>query len=189
MARKKFSEDINFLPNLISLYAKYDNVVDVAQALNISEKTVRKYLSEQKLLKPRGRRRGKHYQNAPRSKVHEWLKNNGSKKLPQSVNQIAELIGVTPDTVKSYFYRRQKKYQELLVKLEPLNRTAFLVTANKQKIPLIAYKSYRVESIQPNGQVTIVGILRSEARVRASFKLVELLTYLKDNHPEIIAHL
>jgi len=49
--------------------------------------------------------------------VATWIRDNPTRKLPRSAQGIADTIGVTPNAVRTYFYRLRKK---MVAKLESL---------------------------------------------------------------------
>ena len=184
MGRKKIIEQPGMVEKITTLYAAYQNAEIVGTKLNISGKTIRKYLKELNLIHKRGRRKGVTYATAKRSDVHKWIKENTTTPIPHSITDAAKLMGVSNDALKSYLYRRKKKYETFLHSIGPLNKIDFVAhTKSNTTIPLKALKEYEITKISPSGLITLKGTLYNNATELLTFRVSNLLKCLKENHP------
>lgn len=184
MPRKKAIDYPGVEEKLRETFDATQSVKETAEAAGLSTKTTRKYLREFNYnLKP-GRKPGIRYSNAKRSPVVSYLRSHKDP-LPRSVSGAARKMGVTKDTLTSYLRRRREKYRDFLSNNGPLNNLDFLITDDRgRKLPLRALAEYRIADVLPNGKAKIEGRLPTGNSVRATFRVADLATYLKDTRPD-----
>lgn len=75
--------------------------------------------------------------------IPTWLRDNPLKKLPRNATAIAEIIGVSGEAVRSYFYRLRRK---MIAKLSSLPDISFLdlemVSIDDEVVSTRSFKSY-----------------------------------------------
>jgi hypothetical protein len=154
MARPKVE-----LPNrekIIELYTRFQSLRLTAEALGIPKERCRRALhfygvtcpKQKKVITDRGELESirfsaevvpKHYYG----KIATWLREHPMRKLPRSMYGIAEIIGVSPETVRSYFYRQRKQLKEKLAEFPDIVELPLeLIDVNKNVYQTNEFASY-----------------------------------------------
>lgn len=170
---------------LQTLYAKHKSIRKVAQILNVSPTTIKKYLKG--VAKDRGRPiQPKSWEAQIRSNVHAWFVEHKSEQLPRSTRELSRLSGFSKELINRYLWSRKKAMESYLASLPRLNEVIFVMRdINGGKVPsnLIASYVYSIERI--SGIVTISCVLKMGGHRIIKLPFRDLETALRGVNPDL----
>ena len=108
---------------LIAAYSVHKSAGKAARALGVSKPTMLRYLRQYGLeINPRGGpwRKGMKLTRKSYSKFAQWLRENPDVELPKSPSKIAEITGLSSDTIRSYMKRLRNRIRERIKALPEL---------------------------------------------------------------------
>jgi len=171
------------LDDLRALYEREQSVARVAKKLGVSKPTAIKWCKIAQI-KTRGHRPPI---NPTCGMVGEygiiakWIRDNNDKKLPRTPSLIAQLVGCSPMTASSYFYRRKKRILRYLESFGDLKeRRIVFASDDGRNINTRLINSYHISFDPWRYQVSFYATI-GESTFICSYALKDFLTILKDS--------
>lgn len=184
MGRRKKIEEIGVtIEDVVALYRQLGTAERVGRKLSISERTVRKYLTECGETLRRGRRAGDAGGHYHFSRFAKWLRENPGTPLPRSIRGIASITGLKPNDVKTYLYRRRRSVQAFVESLPDLTRrNVLMVDRDGRKIPTRAFQYYIISINRWTLEIIIRAVLKNNRPYIFIYSMDEL-RILVDREP------
>ncbi len=152
-------ERLNLSLSLIkALYEQHKTIQPVADMLQISGRTVRKYLKAAGVELKRGVRKGTILHPRHHSCLAKWIRKNPTTRLPRRVSEIARLTGCRANAVKTYLYRRRKEVRDAANAIPWSSLVGTLKDTTEHTFPCRAIRECRA-NVDPYTLLTELSIL------------------------------
>lgn len=148
---------------IVEKYKEMESLEKVATYFSVSEKTVRKYLTQAGVVRHQGPRKA-HSKEVPQwhhGCLAQWIKANPQRALPRRYSAIQELTGCTLEEIRTYLYRRRRYVREKMKKYPNLSVFRMFLTDNDgTRYPTVAFESGHWSYNRRSFLVTYVAVLR-----------------------------
>lgn len=121
---------IKDITTLVDENRKGRTIQDIAQSINVSERTLRRAFKRANYKPKRGRRKGTKVAIKDSACVFKYVQQHPGQVLPRSTKDIHELTGCSYDSIRAYFYRKRRNLKDEVKALPPLNTLPLRIQQN-----------------------------------------------------------